>query len=109
MSSREHWDKVYLSKGADFVSWFRPHLDRSLAFLEAANVGPTGAVIDVGGGASTFVDDLLDRGYTDVTVLDFSRAALDAARGRLGERASRGQWLCADVTGTQLPVEACGL
>jgi len=106
MSSREHWDKVYTSKGSDHVSWFRPHLDRSLAFLEAANVGRTGGVIDVGGGASTFVDDLLDRGYTNVTVLDLSRAALDAARGRLGERASRVQWLCADVTDTQLPVEA---
>jgi SAM-dependent methyltransferase len=106
MSSREHWDRVYTSKGSDHVSWFRPHLDRSLAFLEAANVSRAGAVIDVGGGASTFVDDLLDRGYTNVTVLDLSRAALDAARGRLGERASRVRWICADVTETQLPVHA---
>src|SRR6266540_2138751 len=106
MSSREHWDTVYTTKGADHVSWFRPHLDRSLNFLEAANVSRTGGVIDVGGGASTFVDDLLDRGYTNVTVLDFSRAALDSARGRLGERASRVQWICADVTDTRLPVEA---
>jgi SAM-dependent methyltransferase len=106
MSSREHWDTVYATKSADRVSWFKPHLDRSLAFLEAANIGRTGGVIDVGGGASTFVDDLLDRGYTNVTVLDFSRAALDSARGRLGERASRVQWICADVTDTRLPVEA---
>jgi hypothetical protein len=74
MSSREHWDTVYTTKGADHVSWFRPHLDRSLAFLEAANVSRAGGVIDVGGGASTFVDDLLDRGYTNITVLDLSRA-----------------------------------
>jgi SAM-dependent methyltransferase len=106
MSSREHWDTVYATRGADHVSWFKPHLDRSLAFLEAANVGRTAGVIDVGGGASTFVDDLLDRGYTNVTVLDFSRAALDSARSRLGERASRVQWICADVTDTQLPVDA---
>jgi len=90
--------------GADHVSWFKPHLDRSLAFLEAANVSRVGGVIDVGGGASTFVDDLLDRGYTNITVLDVSRAALDAARGRLGERASLVQWICADVTDAGLPV-----
>jgi SAM-dependent methyltransferase len=106
MSSREHWDTVYKTKGADHVSWFKPHLDRSLAFLETASVSRAGGVIDVGGGASTFVDDLLERGYTNITVLDLSRAALDAARGRLGDRASLVQWICADVTDIELPVGA---
>ncbi len=106
MSSREHWDKVYASKGSEQVSWFRPHLDRSLAFLEAAKIGRADSVIDVGGGASTLVDDLLDRGHTNVTVLDLSSVALDAARSRLGERASRVQWICADVTDIRLPAEA---
>ena len=106
MSSREHWEAIYKTRSADHLSWFRPHLDRSLAFLEAANVSRSGGVIDVGGGASTFADDLLDRGYTNVTVLDLSRAALDAARGRLGERAGLVQWICADVTETELPVGA---
>lgn len=106
MSSREHWEKVYASKGPNDVSWFRPHLDRSLAFLEAARVGRGAAVIDVGGGASTFVDDLLDRGYENVTVLDLSQTALDAARVRLGDRASRVRWICADVTNAPLEAAA---
>ena len=100
--SREHWEKVYASKTPEEVSWFRPHLERSIAFLEAAGVGRGAAIIDVGGGASTLVDDLLDRGYENVTVLDLSEAALDAARSRLGHRASRVRWLCADVTETPL-------
>src|SRR6266487_2460618 len=103
MSDREHWNRVYTGKNPREVSWFQPHLERSLAFLEAANVGPTSAVIDVGGGASTFVDDLLDRGFENVTVLDVSRAALDASRARLGQRAARVHWLCADVTEASLP------
>ena len=103
MGSRTHWDAVYTTKGAEKVSWFRPHLDRSLAFLEAAGIGPNAAVIDVGGGASTLVDDLLDRGYSNVTVLDLSEAALQAARARLGARAARVRWLCADVTEVELP------
>ena len=63
-------------------------------------------VIDVGGGTSTFVDDLLDRGYTNVTVLDLSREALDAARARLGGQAARVQWVCADITQVSLPENA---
>ena len=106
MDDREHWETVYSTKEVDKVSWFKPHLDRSLAFLEAANIDKNAGVIDVGGGASTLVDDLLDRGYLNVTVLDVSRSALDAARDRLGDRAALVQWICADITTVQLPVGA---
>jgi SAM-dependent methyltransferase len=106
MSDRRHWDTVYRTKTPDHLSWFRPHLDRSLAFLDAADLSPTAGVIDVGGGSSTFVDDILDRGYSNVTVLDLSEIALEAARARLGERASRVKWICADVTDAPLPDRA---
>ena len=85
MNSREqkHWDAVYAGKAADRVSWYRPHLDESLRFLAAAKIPLTAAIIDVGGGASTFIDDVLDRGYSNVTVLDLSATALEAAKQRL--------------------------
>jgi len=101
--NKEHWDSVYTAKAPDRVSWYRPHLDRSLHFIEFAKLPLGAAIIDVGGGASTLVDDLLDRGYSNVTVLDLSAAALEAARARLGDRASLVQWICADVTEAQLP------
>jgi len=103
MSSREHWEKVYTTRRTDDVSWYRPHLDRSLEFVAAAHLDVSAAVIDIGGGASTFVDDLLDRGFENVTVLDLSPTALDAARARLGDRASLVAWICADVTDADLP------
>jgi len=106
MSSKDYWDAVYRTKPADGVSWFRPHLERSLAFLEGTKLALDARVIDVGGGASTLVDDLLERGYVNVTVLDLSQAALDATQARLGERAARVQWLCADVTDARLPEAA---
>jgi SAM-dependent methyltransferase len=104
MGSREqeHWEAVYAGKAADSQSWYRAHLDESLRFVAAARIELSAAVIDVGGGASTFVDDLLDRGYSNVTVLDLSATALDTARRRLGERASAVQWICADVTQADL-------
>ena len=108
MSSKDqqHWDSVYRAKTPERVSWYRPHLDRSLAFIESANLRPDAAIIDVGGGASTLVDDLLDRGFTHVTVLDLSAAAIEMARARLGARAARVQWICADVTSVELPEHA---
>jgi SAM-dependent methyltransferase len=98
MRSREHWEGVYERKQPDQVSWYRPHLEQSLRFIEASGLGPDAAIIDVGGGASTLVDDLLDRGRSNVTVLDVSARAIDAAKARLGKRAAGVHWLVADIT-----------
>jgi ubiquinone/menaquinone biosynthesis C-methylase UbiE len=103
MQSKEHWEKVYTTKATDTVSWFQPHAGLSLDLIEATGVSRDAAIIDVGGGASTLVDDLLANGYTDLSVLDLSAAALAAAQRRLGSRAARVQWIEADVTKADLP------
>lgn len=100
---KQHWEAVYETKAPDQVSWYRPHLDRSLRFLDLASLSLDAEIIDVGGGTSTFVDDLLDRRFTRVTVLDLSAAALQTARLRLGPRAGEVLWLCADVLEAELP------
>lgn len=102
MSAKDHWESIYERKAPDQVSWYRPHLERSLEFIERAGLAADAAIIDVGGGSSTLVDDLLARGYRNVTVLDISAAAIDAAKARLGGRASRVRWLVADVTEVDL-------
>jgi SAM-dependent methyltransferase len=96
--ARRHWDTVYREKGPARVSWFRPHLERSLHYLEAASLPRDAAILDVGGGASTFVDDVLERGYRNVAVLDLSETALSVARERLGTRGAGVRWISADVT-----------
>jgi SAM-dependent methyltransferase len=98
MSERNHWESLYGKKAPDEVSWYRPHLERSLRFIDAAGLPRNAAILDVGGGASTLVDDLLERGYSDVTVLDLSAAAMARARERLEARAKDVQWLTGDVT-----------
>jgi SAM-dependent methyltransferase len=102
MRSREHWEGVYERKQPEQVSWYRPHLEQSLRFIEAAGLGPDAAIIDVGGGASTLVDDLLERGRSDVTVLDVSSRAIDSAKARLGIRGAGVHWLVADITTVDL-------
>jgi len=101
-----HWEKVYNTKAPDAVSWYRPHLETSLALIERAADGPSAAIIDVGGGPSTLVDDLLTHGYKNVTVLDISQTALDLAKNRLGPAGQRVQWLFADVTHAAIPSHA---
>ncbi|AGG88454.1 class I SAM-dependent methyltransferase [Rhodanobacter denitrificans] len=94
---QQHWETVYRTKAPEAVSWYRPHLDTSLALIERAAPDRGAAVLDVGGGASTLVDDLLARGYRDLNVLDISAEALNVARERLGKSADAVTWLVADL------------
>ena len=97
MDVQSHWEKIYTEKAPDAVSWYRPHLETSLKLVEQVASGPSVSIIDVGGGESTLVDDLLARGYDNVTVLDVSQTAIDANRKRLGKAAERVRWLAADI------------
>ena len=109
METAEHWEKVYATKRSDQVSWYQPHLDLSLRMI--ADVGrehPDVAIIDVGGGESTLVDDLFARGYTDLTVLDLSKTAIEVTKQRIGADAGRVTWLHGDVTTLPLPERRFG-
>lgn len=106
MESKEHWEKVYNTKASTEVSWFQQHAKRSLKLIRDAAIPISASIIDVGGGASTLVDDLLADGYERLTVLDLSAAALAAAKARLGARASKVRWIEADVLETELPLNA---
>lgn len=103
MDVKTHWEKVYQTKDPDAVSWYRPHLETSLALIERTGVGHSSAIIDVGGGESTLADDLLARGYQNITVLDISETAINVCKNRMGAAAGRIHWLVADVTRTELP------
>jgi ubiquinone/menaquinone biosynthesis C-methylase UbiE len=98
MDSREHWEKVYRTRRENDVSWYRPHLDRSLDLIAQTGAGHDARIIDVGGGASTLVDDLLAHGYKHITVLDIAREPLEISQQRLGERARDVAWIVGDVT-----------
>ena len=103
MDSKTHWETVYQTKAANEVSWYRAHLDKSLALIESAAPDLNAAIIDIGGGEATLVDDLIERGYQHLNVLDISQAAIDTTRQRLGKVADRVNWIVTDITTTDLP------
>lgn len=105
MQSKEHWEKVYTTKATDAVSWFQEHAENSLKLIQQTGVPLSAAIIDIGGGASTLVDDLLAKGYSNLSVHDLSAAALSASENRLGTKANDVNWVVADITKADLPVQ----
>ena len=109
MQQKDHWEHVYETKPTTGVSWFQEHAAQSLRLIADTGLPLSASIIDVGGGASTLVDDLLAQGYTSLSVLDISAAALAAARARLGASAGRVQWIEGDITTVELPAHAYDL
>ena len=109
MDAKTHWEKVYATKGPDAVSWYRRHLETSIALIERAVPARSTPIIDVGGGESTLVDDLLFRGYTNITVLDISQAAIDVTKSRLRSAADQVHWIVGDITQIELEPRAYDL
>jgi 2-polyprenyl-3-methyl-5-hydroxy-6-metoxy-1,4-benzoquinol methylase len=106
MNVQTHWERIYKEKAPDAVSWYRPHLEKSLSLVEQFAPGKSAMIIDVGGGESTLADDLLVRGFENITVLDISQEAIHANRMRLGAASERVSWLTADITQVELDASA---
>src|SRR5262245_13741233 len=93
MNLKTHWEHIHETKIPTQVSWYQEHSIQSLQLIVETGVDKTGQIIDVGGGISTLVDDLLANGYGHVSVLDISGAALHTTQQRLGARAKDVSWL----------------
>ncbi len=103
MNNKFHWEDLYQTKGPGQVSWYQEHAQLSLQLIQRTQVKKSANIIDVGGGASILVDDLLADGFQNVTVLDISQTALRAAQDRLGVLAAHVTWMEADITRAVLP------
>jgi 2-polyprenyl-3-methyl-5-hydroxy-6-metoxy-1,4-benzoquinol methylase len=100
---KAHWENIYTVKAPAEVSWYQPHPETSLELITRTGIEKAAQIIDVGGGASTLVDDLLSQGYSNITVLDIASAALEKSQARLGTRATSVTWVEADITQASLP------
>ena len=101
-NTKTHWEHIYKTKAPTQVSWYQEHGQLSLQYIQNTGIQKSGHIIDVGGGASTLVDDLLVTGFQHISVLDVSANAMQLARQRLGARAVDVNWIEADVTKADL-------
>lgn len=97
-STKEYWDTIYLSKAENEVSWYQIYPSSSMKMIESFHLPLDAHIIDIGGGNSRLAEALLDKGYTNIYVLDISESAIQRAKERLGERAAGIQWIVSDVT-----------
>ena len=109
MDAKTHWENVYTTRAPESVSWYCAHLETSIALVVRATGSLSASIIDVGGGESTLVDDLLLRGYKNLTVLDVSQTAIDATKKRLGSAAEQVLWLVGDIIEIELEPHAYDL
>lgn len=95
---KTHWEHVYSTRKPHEVGWYQAYPDVSLKMIVATNVAKNSAIIEVGGGASFLVDELLELGYENLTILDISAAAIEMVKSRLGGKAEAVKWLASDIT-----------
>ena len=98
---KAHWEKIYNTKELTEVSWYQPKPLTSLHFIQSFNLPLDASIIDVGGGDSFLVDELLNLGYLNISVLDISEAAIERAKKRLAEKSNLVQWIVSDITNFQ--------
>lgn len=97
LDRKKHWENIYQTKQTKEVSWFQDKPETSLQFIESFNLPKSAKIIDIGGGDSLLVDNLLNLGFQDITILDISEAALEKAKRRLSAQAEKIKWIVSDV------------
>lgn len=98
MSNKSHWENVFTTKTPNDVSWTQEYPKTAIDYIENLKLSKTANIIDVGGGDSTLVDALLDKGFLNIWVLDIAATALEKTKNRLGERANLVNWIVSDIT-----------
>ena len=104
MNKTEHWEEIYSTRSSKQIGWYAPHLVTSIKWISELDITTEDPIIDVGGGVSTLVDDLLVTGHKKLTVLDLSEKAISLTKKRLGGLSSSVTWLQGDVTQFELPL-----
>lgn len=93
-----HWENIFATKPDEAVSWFEPVPETSLRLIRSCELSSSASIIDVGAGTSRLPDALLAEGFSNITVLDISAAALARTKARIGHRADVLQFVVADIT-----------
>ncbi len=98
-SMKEHWDEIYEVLDADELTWYEETPEASIKLLNKCQITKDESILDVGAGASTFIDYLIEQGFSNVIATDISEIALDKLKERLGkEKAPQVRWIVDDIT-----------
>ena len=91
-----HWEKIYDEKNEDEVSWFQKETNESIKMIQSTEI-ENPKIIDVGGGRSKLLKNLISIGYNRLTYLDISESALEKSKKFLGEQSNKVRWINEDI------------
>jgi 2-polyprenyl-3-methyl-5-hydroxy-6-metoxy-1,4-benzoquinol methylase len=97
MDKKKHWDGIYGEKTFSELTWFQPEAKVSVDLIDKLDLSKESSILDVGGGASTLIDSLIEKEFKKITVLDLSENALKQSQKRIGEKTSYISWCVGDV------------
>ena len=97
MSNKNYWEKIYIEKNPNEVSWKQEVPDTSINFFNSFNLHKSSPIIDIGGGESRFVDYLIENGFNNISILDISENAINRVKERLGKNSKRINWIITDI------------
>ncbi len=95
---KNYWESIYDHKKLTEVGWYQANPALSLEFIKKSGLPKEAKIIDIGAGDSLLADNLIELGFTNLTVLDISPKAIERAKLRLGKKAEMVKWICADIT-----------
>ena len=79
-----HWENIYNTKKIDGVSWFQEVPTDSLKLIQRVSKNNHDKIIDIGCGKGFLADNLVQLGYSNISLLDISKNALGEVKARLG-------------------------
>lgn len=96
---KSHWDNTYGRADVEQLGWYEESPEPSLDLISKCNLLKNASILNVGAGATTLIDKLLDQGYENLIANDISSTAIDKLKERLGENESkRVKWITDDLT-----------
>ncbi len=97
MVVKDHWERIYSEKSDLEVSWFQNVPQTSLKLIDELQIKAADPIIDIGGGNSNLAFNLLDHGYSNVSVLDISGVCIQNMKDKHPELADQIQWIESDI------------
>ena len=94
---KQHWENVFATKKETEVSWYQEKPETSLQFFEKNNIPKTAKILEIGGGDSYLIDNILEQGFESITLLDISENAIERIKKRLGEKAEKVRFVVSDI------------
>lgn len=97
INKKQHWENVFATKKETEVSWYQKKPETSLQFFERNNIPKTAKILEIGGGDSYLIDNLLEQDYESLTLLDISENAIERIKKRLGEKSEKVRFVVSDI------------